>query len=47
MPRCRKPSGEAIGMAAGLAEWTRITAVVKEAALKLWVGQTIPGLASG
>ncbi len=33
--------------AAGVAEWMRITAVVKEAALRLWVGTTIPALASG
>ncbi|ETW95412.1 MAG: hypothetical protein ETSY1_30760 [Candidatus Entotheonella factor] len=33
--------------AAGMAEWMRITAVVKEAALKLWVGSTIPAFASG
>ncbi len=33
--------------AAGMPEWMRITAVVKEMALRLWVGGTIPVLASG
>ncbi len=33
--------------ATGVPEWMRITAVVKEMALTLWVGSTIPALASG
>ncbi|WP_143301775.1 hypothetical protein [Candidatus Entotheonella palauensis] len=33
--------------AAGMPEWMRITPTVKEAALRLWIGSTIPALASG
>ncbi len=33
--------------AAGMPEWMRITPTVKEMALRLWAGGTIPGLASG
>ncbi|ETX03706.1 MAG: hypothetical protein ETSY1_46395 (plasmid) [Candidatus Entotheonella factor] len=33
--------------AAGMPEWMRITPTVKEMALRLWVGETIPGLATG
>lgn len=33
--------------AAGMPGWMRITTVVKEVALKLWVGSTIPARASG
>jgi hypothetical protein len=32
---------------AGMPEWMRITPTVKEMALRLWVGATIPGLAIG
>ena len=31
----------------GVPEWMRITAVVREMALTLWVGETIPVLAPG
>lgn len=33
--------------AAGMPDWLRIAPMVKEAALRLWVGATIPALASG
>ncbi len=33
--------------AAGMPEWMRITPTVKEMALRLWVGETIPAFASG
>ncbi len=33
--------------AAGMPSWLRIVPTVKEAALRLWVGTTIPGLAAG
>jgi hypothetical protein len=33
--------------AAGMPEWMRITPTVKEMALRLWVGATIPGVATG
>jgi len=33
--------------AAGMPEWMRIAPTVKEAALRLWVGTTIPGVATG
>ena len=33
--------------AAGMPEWMRITPTVKEMALRLWVGSTIPGAATG
>ena len=33
--------------AAGMPEWMRITPTVKEMALRLWVGTTIPGVATG
>ncbi len=32
---------------AGMPEWMRITPTVKEMTLRLWVGSTVPGLASG
>ncbi len=33
--------------AAGMPGWMRIAPTVKEAALRMWVGSTIPGLAPG
>jgi hypothetical protein len=33
--------------AAGMPEWMRITPTVKEMALRIWVGSTIPGVATG
>jgi hypothetical protein len=33
--------------AAGLPEWMRIAPTVKEMALRMWVGSTIPGMATG
>lgn len=33
--------------AAGMPEWMRITPTVKEMALRLWVGSTMPAFASG
>jgi hypothetical protein len=33
--------------AAGMPDWMRIAPTVKEAALRLWVGTTIPGVAEG
>jgi hypothetical protein len=33
--------------AAGMPEWMRITPTVKEMALRMWVGTTIPGTATG
>ncbi len=33
--------------AAGMPDWVRIAPTVKEMALRLWVGATIPGVATG